>query len=90
MNSDPTIKDRSKTKRSRSFFEGLTGKDLLFSCIYATVTSVIGILLMSVLYEVKVNFTYGVILAGCLFLISILFLYIRAKYSSSAITQIDT
>lgn len=81
MNSDPTIKDRSKTKRSRSFFEGLTGKDLLFSCIYATVTSVIGMLLMSVLYEVKVNFTYGVILAGFFFLMSIFALYIRSNKS---------
>lgn len=81
MNSHPTMKDRSKTKRSRSFFEGLTGKDLLFSCIYATVTSLIGMLLMSVLYEVKVNFTYGVILAGFFFLMSIFALYIRSNKS---------
>lgn len=79
MNSDSTKKDTSKAKPSRSFFRDLTCKQLLFACIYAAVTSLVGVSLMNVLYGVKMNFTYGVILMGWFFLITIFFLYIKSK-----------
>ena len=79
MNSDSTKKDTSKTKPSRSFFRDLTCKQLLFACIYSIVTSVVGVSLMSVLYDVKMNFTYGIILTGWFFLITVFFLYIKSR-----------
>ncbi|MBR8765292.1 hypothetical protein IX336_000650 [Porphyromonas levii] len=77
MNSNTTTKDSSKTKPKRSFFRDLTCKQLLFACVYAVVTSVVGVSLMSVLYDVKVNFTYALILTAWFFLTIILFLYIK-------------
>lgn len=77
MNSNTTTKDSSKTKPTRSFFRDLTCKQLLFACVYAVVTSVVGVSLMSVLYDVKVNFTYALILTAWFFLTIILFLYIK-------------
>ena len=50
---------------------------MLFACVYAVVTSVVGVSLMSVLYGVKVNFTYALILTAWFFLTIILFLYIK-------------
>ena len=34
---------------------------------------------MSVLYDVKMNFTYGIILTGWFFLITVFFLYIKSR-----------
>ena len=79
MNSDSTKKDTSKTKPSRAFFRDLTCKQLLFACIFSVVTSVVGVSLMSVLYDTKVNFTYGLILTGWFFLSAIFFLHIKSK-----------
>ena len=64
--------------QSKSFRE-MTCKQLLFACIYSIVTSVIGVLLMSVLYDVKMKFTYVIILTGWFFLMSVFFLYIKSK-----------
>lgn len=68
-----------KIKPSRSLFRDLTWEQLLFAFIYAIVTSAVGVLLMCVLYDVKINLTYVIVLTGWFFLMTVFFLHIKSK-----------
>ena len=68
-----------KIKPSRSLVRNLTWKQLLFAFIYPIVTSAVGVLLMCVLYDVKINLTYVIVLTGWFFLMTVFFLHIKSK-----------
>ncbi len=68
-----------KERQSHSFFKRRMYKNTLFTLVYAVVTAIVGMFIMSFLYDIKINFIYGAILAGWLFLITFLFLLVKLK-----------
>lgn len=66
-----------KERQSHSFFKRRMYKNTLFTLVYAVVTAIVGMFIMSFLYDIKINFIYGAILAGWLFLITFLFLLVK-------------
>lgn len=74
------IKDWKYKGEAISFlFKRRMYKNTLFTLVYAVVTAIVGMFIMSFLYDIKINFIYGAILAGWLFLITFLFLLVKLK-----------
>ncbi|GAD06397.1 hypothetical protein PORCRE_2130 [Porphyromonas crevioricanis JCM 15906] len=76
--------DKLKEKQSVLFLKKGMRKNTLAAFIYALVTAMVGMFIMSSLYDVEINFIYGLILAGWLFLIDFLFLLIKSSLKKRA------